>query len=293
MKMELIPTVQSLLKQDAIRVEGDIALIEAFTKLIDLLSFQYEHPPVFDFNSYPFLDHSARKIPLLSDSINRPLSQQVLYSISLQPERFEVLVHIHSDSTAKPEYTTKPVYTVRKPNLSNLNHALHALYDYIDDSTHFLICQNCKQLVAAELCSDNSCGDFAKTKHSAQHCESTYKQVFDTSFVDRVSITGEVVNVFKGEDEIKFYASSTAWPHPHEPQCYSRVIETLPLTATLDEVHALRDKLEAEQKYPAPCFHCKEEFDEGEAMDLASFVDFDTDEIVCYGCASLHYGVVY
>lgn len=218
----------------------------------------------------------------------------MLYSITLLPEKFEVSVHIHSASAC----TTKSVYTAINPNLTWLNGAFNALYSYIDDSTHFLICQSCKQLLAAELCSDDTCGGtlvkVSSNEQSAhQHCKTTYKQAFDTCLVDRISCTHGVVKVFKDEDYIKFYTSSTAWPHPHEPEPYDRVIETLPLTATPDEVNALRLKLTGEQKYPAPCFHCEDECEEGDAMDLDSFVDFDTDAIVCYGCASMHYGVVY
>lgn len=51
MKLELIPTVQSLLKQDAIRVEGDIGLIKAMTELISAYSFRYENTPMFDYRN--------------------------------------------------------------------------------------------------------------------------------------------------------------------------------------------------------------------------------------------------
>jgi hypothetical protein len=292
MKMELIPTVQSLLKQDAISIRGDNALIEKFTNFVSSESFEYELIPIFNFDNFPFLDHDARKIPLLSDSIDRPFSKNVLYSISLQPEKFEVLVHAHS--TSGSDSTTKPIYTVINPNLSKLENAFTALYNHIDDSTQFLICQSCKQLVAAELCSDNTCGDSSSSKQNDhQHCETTYKQAFDTSLVDRISCTGEVVSVFKDTDNIKLYVFATAWPNPHEPVSYNDIIATLPLTATLDEVNALRLKLEDEQEYPAPCFHCKCECDEGNAMGLNSLVDFDTDSIVCYSCATEHYGVIY
>lgn len=289
MKMDLIPTVQSLLKQEAIRIEGNIELIEAFDELIQSNSFQYKYPPTFEINGYPFAKDNRYYPPSLSDSIERALSQQVLYSIKLLPEKFEVLIHFYSVRLGKTLCTTKPVYTVISPNLSELDNALQGLYNYIDQSTHFVICQACQKLVAAELCGNGICG----SNQQGTHCEVTYKQHFDCSLVDRISIIGEIVNVYKDQDEIKFYISSTAWPHPHQPQPYNRIIETLPLTATLDEVHELREKLETEQKYPALCFHCKKEFNEGQAMDLAYLVDFDTDEIICHGCATIHYGVVY
>tara|TARA_R110000851_G_scaffold210486_3_gene363007 strand:+ start:38021 stop:38899 length:879 start_codon:yes stop_codon:yes gene_type:complete len=292
MKMELIPTVQSLLKQDAICIRGDNVLIEKFTDLVSSESFEYELIPIFNIDNCLFLNHNARKIPLLSDSIDRPFSKNVLYSISLQPEKFEVLVHAHSASGS--DSTTKPIYTVINPNVSKLENAFIALYNHIDDSTHFLICQHCKQLVAAELCSDNTCGNSSSNElNDHQHCETTYKQAFDTSLVDRISCRCEVVSVFKDIDNIKLYVFATAWPNPHEPVSYNDIIATLPLTATLDEVNALRLKLEDEQEYPAPCFHCKCECDEGDAMGLNSLVDFDTDAIVCYSCATEHYGVIY
>ncbi|WP_338726004.1 hypothetical protein V8687_21155 [Shewanella baltica] len=296
MKMDLIPTVTSLLVQDAISISGDNDLIEKFTEHVYLHSFGYEHPPTFDSSGYPCLIYAERTVPQLSDSIDRPISKQVLYSITLLPEKFEVLVHVHSADSS--DNITKPIYTVIKPNLSMLDNAFSALYNHIDDSTQFLICQYCHQLVASELCSDNTCGGIysnnSRSELSAhQHCESTYKQVFDTRLVDRVSITGETVNVFKDEDEIKFYVLATAWAAPHESCSYHSVIATLPLSASLDEVNALRLKLEAEQQYPAPCYHCDKQCDEGEAIHLDSLVDFDTDDIVCYACATLHYGVVY
>lgn len=296
MKMDLIPTVTSLLVQDAISISGDNDLIEKFSEHVLLYSFGYEHPPTFDSSGYPCLIYAERTVPQLSDSIDRPISKQVLYSITLLPENFEVLVHVHSAQDSNS--TTKPIYTAIMPNLSMLDNAFSALYNHIDNSTQFLICQHCHQLVASELCSDNTCGgtssDNSRSELSShQHCESTYKQVFDTRLVDRISITSEAVNVFKDTDNIKLYVFATAWPNPHEPVSYNDIIATLPLTATLDEVNALRLKLEDEQEYPTPCFHCKCECDEGDAMGLNSLVDFDTDAIVCYSCATKHYGVIF
>jgi hypothetical protein len=132
-----------------------------------------------------------------------------------------------------------------------------------------------------------------------QHCETNYKQVFDTSLVDRISnhdCSDGHVGIYKDTvaGEIKFYISVTDWPHPHQPVTSYCIIATLPLITTLDEVTSFKIKLEGELEFPAPSFHSKEQVDnERDGMELDAFVNFDTDVIVCYGCASKHSGVVY
>ncbi|MGE6648831.1 hypothetical protein ACQKE0_06080 [Shewanella colwelliana] len=293
MKADLIPTVRSLLAQNAISVSGDEALI---TRLASVLFFK-EHfiKPNFTYDDdFEERFHKLDKSLSLTDSINRPITKQVLYSIELLPEQLTISAHIHNATGC----VNKTIYTKLNPNLNHLGHTFNALYRRLDESQQFIICRHCRRLVAAELCNDDACccaetNAHANKQNAHQPCTATFKQAFDTGLVDRISRTGDVVSVFKDEDKIKFHVPSTAWPHPHTPYSYDEVIDTLSLSATLDEVNALRLKLEAEQRYPAPCYHCKVSCNDGDAMDLASFVDFDTDAIVCYGCASKQYGIVY
>ncbi|MXR70984.1 hypothetical protein GNT65_20205 [Shewanella sp. JBTF-M18] len=293
MKADVIPTVRSLLAQNAISVSGDKTLI---TRLSSVLSFkEYYVKPDFTCDiATKNWSHELNALLSLTDSINRPITKQVLYSIELLPERFTLTAHIHNATGCDH----KTIYTKRTPNLKQLGHTFNALYRRLDESQQFVICRHCRRLVAAELCNDDACccaetNARANKQNAHQPCLATFKQTFDTDLVDRISRTGDAVSVFKDEDQIKFYVRSTAWPLPYECYTYDRVIDTLPLSATPDEVNALRLKLEREQKYPTPCYHCEAVCDEGEAMGLASFVDFETDALVCYGCASKHYGVVY
>lgn len=288
MKADLIPTVRSLLAQNAISVSGDEALITRLSSVLRHKTHVFKPNAIYDYCPH------ERQEPTLIDSINRPITEQVLYSIELLPERFTLTAHIHSATGCD----SKTIHTKLNPNLNLLGNTFNAIYRRLDESQLFMICRNCKQLVSAELCNSDTCASTANhtnsDKQSAhQPCSATFKQSFDTRLVDRISRYGDVVSVFKGEEQIEFYISSTDWPHPHTPFPCDEMIDTLPLSATLDEVNALRLKLEAEQRYPAPCYHCKVSCNDGDAMDLASFVDFDTDAIVCYGCASEQYGIVY
>ncbi|WP_445946218.1 hypothetical protein [Shewanella sp.] len=297
MNIEWIPTVRSLLDQKAISFSGDEALI---LNLSAVLFFKERIiKPNFTYDGSCETYHMRiDEAPRLIDSLNRPITKQVLYSIELLPERFTLTAHIHNATGCD----NKTIYTKLNPNLNHLGHTFNALYRRLDESQQFVICQHCKQLVAAKLCLNAICGctcnDISaevgcNAQDAHQQCENTFKQTFDTHLVDRISSLGKAVSVFKDEDLIKFYISSIAWPHPHESYLYDRVIDTLPLTATLDEVNTLKLKLEGEQKYPAPCYYCKSKCIEGDAMNLSSLVDFATDAIICDGCASEHFHVVY
>ncbi len=300
MKIELIPTISSLLQQDALSVSGDKQLIDKLSEQIAILT---HFIPSFSNGSYPepflMLFHQPQ-IPLLTESIDRPLSKQVLYSIKLTTEGVKLLAHIHSEH----EVIITTVFSQVFSNLKESAKTQHELYFALGRSSYFTICQQCQQLVASELCCNGAChvDNSAKVDSSMelhQHCDITYKQIFDTSLVDRISNSRSSdghVGIFKdtAAGEIKFYITMTSWPHPHEPVMINRVIATLPLSATYDEVANLKLKLEAEQEYPAPCFHCKTLIDNrGDGMDLASFVDSDTEAKLCFSCASVHYGVVY
>ncbi|PKG58110.1 hypothetical protein [Shewanella sp. GutDb-MelDb] len=294
MKIELIPTISSLLQQDAISVSGDKQLIEKLSEQIAILT---HFIPSFSNSTYPepflMLFHQP-KIPLLTESIDRPLSKQVLYSIKLTTEAVELLAHIHNEHDTEIKTVFNQVFSSLKESAKTQ----HQLYFALGRSPHFTICQQCQQLVASELCCNGACHvDSSMEPH--QHCDTTYKQIFDTNLVDRISSSRSSdghVGIFKdtAAGEIKFYITMTSWPHPHEPVDCNRVIATLPLSATYDEVTRLKLKLENEQQYPAPCFHCKVLIsNRGDGMDLASFVDFDTEAKLCFSCASVHYGVVY
>ncbi|MBQ4889292.1 hypothetical protein J8L86_05500 [Shewanella sp. MMG014] len=304
MNIELIPTVTSLLQQDAITVSGDRQLIEKLSEHMEMMlrlpSFANRSASRSRF--FP-KEHKNPIRHKLIGSIDRPLTKQVIYSIKLSAEHIELLAHIHSEH----DVVEKAVFSKTLSNIKDPDFELYELYSALDRSPVFTICQQCKQLVASELCSDGICngikdgnhGLIAHNSDAHQHCEATYKQVFDTSLVDRLSngycYDGNV-GVYKDVEagEVKFYISVTDWPHPHEPVPSYLVLATLPLTASVKEVKSLKLKLEAEQEYPAPCFHCKEQIDNaGDGMDLDSFVDFKTEAKLCYGCASIHYGVVY
>jgi hypothetical protein len=279
MDIEFIPTVQSLLKHDAISVKGDSALIKKLSRHIQLQSFKREFILMPSYSEMlPIIDNIS-DTPELTDSINRPLTKAVLYSIILHPDKFELLSHTHSDSGC----STQSIYTKSAPNPKRLGSTFRALYRRIDESKQFVICKRCKQLVGAALCHENTC---------SYNCDDTYKQVFDSSLVDRVTCSG-IVSVLKDKDYIKFYIVATDWLDSHSSLLCHRVIGKLPLTASFTEVNALKHKLEDEQEYPAPCYHCKKQCNEGDAIDLESLVDFDTDAIVCYSCATEHYGVIY
>lgn len=297
MKIELIPTVASLLQQGALSISGDNQLIEKFAEHISAMTdFVPSFADSLNSECIPRLFQQSQ-IPELSASIDRPLSKQVLYSIKISAEKLELLAHIHSNSDVVAEDAeTKSIFCRTLANLKEADLALAELHDALDSSPMFITCKQCQQLVDAKLCLNDVC-HVVNIIAPHQHCETTFKQLFDTSLVDRLSSanSGDGVSVFKDieADEIKFYVSMTDWPHSHMPVLRNNVIATLPISASYDEVTRLKLKLENEQQYPAPCFHCKEEFNEGEAMDLAYFVDFETNEIVCYGCATEHYNVVY
>ncbi len=281
MKSDYNPTVRSLIQQKAIRFIGDQERLKHFSKEYFWVFEGFKHIPylcdTFVMESYENKKYDA------DDYIDLPLTTKLLYTLELQADLFTITAHIHS-----PEGVTHlRIYYKKNPNLDYLKPTYHAIYRHLDNSNAFFICQQCHQLVAtSERDTDG------KPVCINGQCQSTHKQDFDVTLVDRISCDGNV-SVHKDEEDIKFYVSSTYWSSPHEGFRYPRIIKTLPLTATLDEVRRLRDKLEKKHPYPAPCYHCGKLIDEEQGDDLSHFVDFKTDSKICHGCMTWHYGVVF
>ncbi|MBQ4889287.1 hypothetical protein J8L86_05475 [Shewanella sp. MMG014] len=285
MKSDFNPTIRSLIQQKAIRFIGDNERLKHFLK-------EY-FDNVSRGNCKPSFEVSDTPIPIgwdygetynLTDYINLPLTKTLLYTIELQANLFTITAHIHSTDGINHQL----IYAKKNPNLNYIRPTYHAIYRHLDNSNAFFICQRCNKLVATSeravdgqsVCIDN-------------HCNTTYKQDFDATCVDRISNTGNIVNVYKDEDKIKFYVASTYWGSPYQSCRFDRVIKTLPLGTTLDEVRAWRKKLEKRQPYPAPCFHCGRVIMEGEGENLSDFVKHKTKSKVCHGCMSKHYRVVF
>ena len=121
MKLELIPTITALLQQDAISIVGDRSLID---KLSEQIAMMIYFIPSFSNSTYPapflMLFHQPQ-IPLITESVDRPLSKQALYSIKISTEKLELLAHIHSNSDVVAEDAeTKSMFCRTPANLKRL-----------------------------------------------------------------------------------------------------------------------------------------------------------------------------
>ncbi|MBS2034651.1 hypothetical protein JST97_06680 [bacterium] len=77
--------------------------------------------------------------------------------------------------------------------------------------------------------------------------------------------------------------ATTQWPHPHEPVLVWRRARSWKHGPTPEQLERARQRLLTTRKYFFRCKFCQELADSGWS--------YESD--VCYGCATVHFGVLY
>ncbi|OBT08063.1 hypothetical protein A9267_10070 [Shewanella sp. UCD-FRSSP16_17] len=280
---DCIPTVKSLIEQGAISVSGHDELIEKFSEFISLKGFHFDTSKI---KFGPNLTHLEDEIylDLFKKNQKDRDSYEVLYSLDFS-DRISLTAHCHSEQGKSLHL----LFTAENTPALDKNALFEALYQLLDNSQYFLVCQKCNQLVDSKLIDIRT-----EPVCAVGSCSKTFKQVFDVSKIDRITSSRyDEIRVAVFDDEIVIFNAVTFWPHPHESFPGLDIKETLPLSSTPAEVRALKAEIEAEQKFPADCFYCKEEVSEGKGMELSDFINKETNEVICYGCATEHHNVIY
>ncbi len=220
---------------------------------------------------------------LLNECV-KPVDAKTLYSLELGSE-IVLTCHTHSRSGIHSQV----IYRKQELNIKKPGNTFRALYSRLDNSSHFFICQACQKLVAREwldtsgqpICAD---GD----------CNKSDKQDFDVSMVDRATSSQfESVRALKTTEDIKVFSEERVWHEPHESHLRYEVKASLPLSTSVEQVRQVQAEFASTSPFPAPCHYCRYRLIEGEGVPLSSFVEDDTNAVVCYGCTTSKFGVMY
>lgn len=286
-KKDYIPTVKSLIEQKAIAVSGYEEMIREFSAFVYFKGFHFDKSKInFDFNNETMLeiDDKYDCSELFSQCPRTCESTRVLYSLELY-ETVCLTVHRRSGLGDSRHL----VFVTNAGNAEQKEAAFEKVYDLLDSSEYFYACQRCHKLVDSRLLDAST-----EPVCAADSCVKTFKQDFDISYIDRVtSSQHDEIRAAIFDDAIIIFNEVTFWPNPHECVSGYDIKASLPLSSTPSEVRELKAEIEKDHKYPANCFYCKKELFEGGGMELNSFVDGETNAVVCYGCATEHHGVVY
>ncbi len=284
-KTDYIPTVKSLIDQGAIAVSGNEELIREFSEFIYFKGFHFNVSELnFDCGNLGYLEIDDRYncSELLSKSPRSSQSIGVLYSLDLSG-KISLTVHRNNDQRDNLQL----MFVANAGDIEHRETVFEKIYDLLDNSEYFYVCQQCNQLVDSRLIDISDIPVCA-----AGSCTRTLKQTFDVNQIDRVTSSRfDEIRVAIFEDEIRLFNSTTFWPHPHECHSGYAIKATLPLSASPAEVRELKTKIESEHKYPADCFYCKGEVHEG--MGMSRLVNDSIEAITCYACATEHHGVIY
>ncbi|MXR69962.1 hypothetical protein GNT65_14965 [Shewanella sp. JBTF-M18] len=291
MNLDCIPTIESLLEQNAICFTGRPDLIDRYLDLatphdgIALLddkgrpSYETGNAKSFRLQSYPIYDSETKERRILEFStlfcagFLFKKSIAPLYTVHLDKD-FTVTAHVRSNNG----YFDKVIHKKTDVNPKRLTHSLKAITRAIDQSQVFFICTKCNKLIDANFrassqatCAFNACG-----KLVAQHFDVSSAQVSGY-------IYSRYVRVDRFEDDIAISIGVVQWPHPHEP-CFEWVIKKrMDLSSTPRQVKLAAKAIHDSKIAIGKCKHCRESMTAGYMFD---------DE-TCYTCAMSVYGVVY
>tara|TARA_R110002124_G_scaffold28707_6_gene100890 strand:- start:2186 stop:2803 length:618 start_codon:yes stop_codon:yes gene_type:complete len=202
-KTDYIPTVKSLIGQGAIAVSGNEELIRAFSEFIYFKGFHFNvSEPNFDCGNLGYLEIDDRYncSKLLSKSSRNNQSIGVLYSLDLSG-KISLTVHRHNDQ----QDNLQLMFVTNTGDAKHQETVFEKIYDLLDNSEYFYVCQQCNQLVDSRLIDISDIPVCA-----AGSCTRTFKQTFDVNQVDRVTSSRfDEIRVAIFEDEIRLFNSTT------------------------------------------------------------------------------------
>ncbi|TKB47986.1 hypothetical protein FCL40_14710 [Ferrimonas sediminicola] len=272
MNTDHIPTVKSLMEQHAIRLTGDEALRFKFSAFLQQkeLRFQLEsHPPYLV--CFTGLEDQGLGYDIYFDEEK---NSQPLYSIHFSQD-ISLVAHVRTTTGI----IHKALYVKNGVNIARITQTFKALHRRLDQSSTFFVCQECHHLIDAELMHD------ADTPFCRDHnCNLTVKQPFDGLQHDRISDRQHSsVWAEKKDDCIQLLVTELTWPHPHECAYTSKVIKTLPLNTSPEEVRRIKYQLASSYEFFKECIHCNRRVEVGRMHN----------ESTCQYCAESQFGVTY
>lgn len=293
MDLDCIPTIESLLEQNAICFTGRPDLINRYLVLMDLiipietmaLLDEIGSPfKSFEWNSYPIYGSETKNSKVkesptldcddlsLKESITLP--NRPLYTVHLD-EDFTVTAHVRCNNG----YFDKLIHQKIGVNPKRLTHSLKAVTRAIDQSPAFFICTKCNKLIDANFksqdgtatCAYSACGRFV-----GQHFDVLSDKVTSSLYNKDISI-----DIFN--DYIAISIGLITWPHPHEPSFEWVIQRKMALSSTPRQVKSAAKAIHDSKIARGKCKHCNE------SMNAGHMFDDDT----CQSCATGVYGVVY
>ncbi|GIU46468.1 hypothetical protein [Shewanella algidipiscicola] len=298
MDLDSIPTIESLLEQDAIHFTGNAEWINRFIDLITpygvLTHFIYGSPatrfdspfktldPIDLCANTPLIDlNTNEKRFLTTEELNqyqsvRKIHKQVrpLYTVNIDKD-FTVIAHVNSNSGN----FDKLIHQKINVNPHRLIHSLKALARAIDQSNAFFICSTCNQLIDADFkskgqpvtCDDNACNNMAK-----QHFDVSSAKVTNQAYNQDMRI--DIL-----EDGITISTAIVGWHGPYSSHLEWVTQQKMSLNSTPRQVKSAAKAIHESDSYRIKCIYCKE------MTNIGNMFDDDT----CHSCASSQYGILY
>jgi hypothetical protein len=298
MDLDCIPTIESLLEQNAIHFTGNP---EWTYRFIDLVTpnnveslFCSGGPNAPRFKPFgllssaelcantPLIDLETKDERFLTpaefkqyQSVNKIHKQdQPLYTVNIDKD-FTVMAHVRSNNG----YFDKLIHHKNDVNPHRLIHSLKALARAIDQSKAFFICSKCNKLIDANF---KPKGQPATCAYGA--CNNMVLQHFDVS---AAQVTNQAYNqnmrIDILEDGITISTAIIAWSGPHEPRLEWVKQEKMSLSSTPRQVKSAAKAIHDSGTYRRKCIHCKE------MNNIGHMFSDDT----CDTCATNLHGIMF
>lgn len=283
MNFDSVPTIESLMEQNAISFTGKPDWIAKCKSLINpIADFDVSYEPIsmdhlqglplyeaiiVDTNNVQLAVKTKR---LMQDEAKGTTDMHPLYTADLNDD-FTVTAHIKGTHG----YTDKIIYHKVSVNPKRLTHSLNALIRAIDRSSVFFTCYECNTLAHSALRSQNT-----SLNCTGKECHKLTSQHFDVSAAKFPHMYNGLVRIDKLKNMIALSTFSAVWLGAHEPTFNWVVEQSLPLSATPRQVKTAAKELYDSRNKLGKCIHCNE---------LMNELTGEND--TCYACASKMYGI--
>ena len=303
MDLDSVPTVESLLNQNAIGFTGRADWIERFKEVTnhknglgpyDVLWTEIMPPvrkgeavqaipSIFDFlRSYPICDRETgekRALEYDDDKAWRPRLINNEHASPLYTVHFDDDISVTAHIRCHDGYIDKLIHKKTNVNPKRLTHSLKAAARAIDVSKVFTTCQQCNHLFEA-----NNESHQMPTRCADQACSSKVAQDYNPQLAETSSyIYSEFVRVDRFEDMIAISIGLITWTGPHQGAFNWYIEKKMSLNATPRQVKSAAKAIHDSKVTTGKCIHCKK------TVNIGHMLNDDT----CGSCAYGVYGVMF
>jgi hypothetical protein len=303
MDLDSIPTVESLLNQNAIGFTGRADWIERFKEVASLKNglalydvpwteimppvrkseVGQASPSIFDFiRSHPIFDRETGEKRVLEFDDDKAWGPRLInneHATPLYTVHFDDDISVTAHIRRHDGYIDKLIHKKANVNPKRLTHSLKAAVRAIDISKVFASCQQCNRLFEANNEPHQMSASCAEKACSSKVAQDYNPQLAVTSSY----IYSEFVRVDRFEDMIAISIGLITWTGPHEGAFNWYIEKKMSLSATPRQVKSAAKAMHDSKVATGKCIHCKE------TVNIGHMWNHDT----CSTCAYGVYGVIF